>query len=204
MGSRRRTGSEGPERKNLRAEDPLWQDRDLLAGVRGRDSDALARFFDLAFPYVFTLALRLTRNKERAEDITQEVFLKIYRATDRLETDVSAKPWVTTITYNAFRDETRRLAARPEELVDPIIMTTHSTDTGTPETELIRREREQMVERALQDLDEESRAVVILHDYCERPHEEIATLMGISHAAVRKRHSRALKRMTEFIRGEQK
>lgn len=184
-----------------RPEDPKWSDEQLLEGVRRRDPDALGRLFDLAFSYVYSLAFRFTRHRETAEDVTQEVFLKLYGAADRIATDRSAKPWVTTITVNACRDEARRRAARPEDTVDAAIIDQVHAAPGTPEAEWIQTERDREVERALGMLDFESRLVVLLHDYSDRPHEEIADLMGVSHDAVRKRYSRALKRLAEILQG---
>lgn len=178
---------------------PLWSDTELLEGVRRRDEGALARFFDLAFPYVYSLAYRLMRHRERAEDVTQEALMKLYRATDRLETGSSVKPWVTTIVYNAARDEARRSAARPAVTEDAVEIGERESVSETPEGAMVRRERELLLEQALEVLDFESRAIVLLHDYCDHAHDEIAALFDISHAAARKRYSRALEQMKEFV-----
>jgi RNA polymerase sigma factor (sigma-70 family) len=187
-----------------RAAGDAWRDPEVLRGVRQRDEEALGRFFDTSFPYVYSIAMRLTGNRETAQDITQEVFLKVYRAADRLDTDRDPKPWLTTITYNACRDLGRRAAARPEVAVDALKVGERQPGPDTPEDELLRRERERLVERALLELDVPSRAAVILYDYCGLSHEEIAKVMGASHAGIRKRYSRALKRMAEIIRGFEK
>jgi RNA polymerase sigma-70 factor (ECF subfamily) len=191
----------GRESSAEKAREDSWVPQDVLVGVSQRDPDALARFFDAAFPYVYNLALRLTGNQHTAEDVTQEVFLKIHRAADRLDPERHPRPWVTTITYNAVRDVARRRSTRPEDAVDSSEIAERGSVPGTPEDELIRREREQLLERALGELDEESRTVVILHDFGGHSHEEIAGIVDASHAAVRKRYSRALQRMAEIIRG---
>jgi RNA polymerase sigma-70 factor (ECF subfamily) len=170
--------------------------------VRLRDRDALGRFFDLAFPYVYNLAYRFTRHRETAEDITQEVFIKVHKAAHRVAPDRSAKPWLTAITVNACRDEARRRRARPEDTVDSGDIGRNFASPATPEAELLERERNRQLERALGELDWESRLVVLLHDYCGLPHDEIAGLVQNSHDAVRKRHSRAIKRLSELVQRE--
>jgi RNA polymerase sigma-70 factor (ECF subfamily) len=189
---------------NTRDTSGAWEDRRVLEGVRRRDPDALGRFFDVAFPYVYSVAFRLMGNHHIAEDVAQDVFLKVYRAADRLDVDRHPKPWITTITYNACRDAARRSTARPEEAVDATSIGERHQTQETPEDIVIREERDRLVEQALRELDAEWRAVVILHDYCGYSHEEIADIVGASHAAVRKRYSRALKRMAEILRGLQK
>ena len=151
-----------------------WITRPVLEGVRSRDPGALAQFFDVAFPYVYNLALRLTRNQHAAEDVAQEVFLKIHRAADHLDVERGPKPWITTITYNAFRDSVRRQATRREEMMNGTTMGDFPTTNGTPEDALLRQERDRAVEKALGELDDSARTVVILYTYCDHSHEEIA------------------------------
>jgi RNA polymerase sigma-70 factor (ECF subfamily) len=191
----------GPDKPAGGTRDEVWVDRDVLEGVQRRDPDALACFFDAAFPYVYNLALRLTGDRHAAEDVTQEVFLKVHRAAERLDPSRNPRPWVTTIAYNAVRDVARRRSTRPEDPVDAAEIGERSPGTGTPEEVLLQREREQLLERALGELDDLSRTVVVLHDFGGHSHEEIADIVEASHAAVRKRYSRALQRMADIIRG---
>src|SRR5689334_12157501 len=60
-------------------------DREVLEAFRRRESAALETFFDHYFDLVFGLVLRLLGNRTAAEDVTQEVFFKVYRAADRLD-----------------------------------------------------------------------------------------------------------------------
>ncbi|UCH84182.1 MAG: RNA polymerase sigma factor [Candidatus Latescibacterota bacterium] len=189
----------GRDRDVLNGTNGVWEDRRVLEGVQRREPQALGRFFDASFPYVYNLAYRLTGNRDTAEDVVQDVFLKVYRAADRLDVHRHPKPWLTTITYNTCRDLARRTAARPEDSVDArIIEDTHAT-SETPEDVTLRRERERLVEQALAELDERSRTIVILNNYCGFSHEQIAAIVDMSHAAVRKNHSRAIKRMAGII-----
>jgi RNA polymerase sigma-70 factor (ECF subfamily) len=179
----------------------VWQDRQLLEGVRRREPEALKRFYDVAFPYVYNLAFRFTGHRPTAEDITQEVFIKVYEAADRLNPDRSAKPWVTTVAYNACRDQARRLRARPEDAVDATDIGDRRSAVSNPEQDYIQKERETLVSQALLKLDEASRLVIILHTYFDYTHEDVAQVTGDSPVAVRKRHSRALRRMAELVQG---
>lgn len=186
-----------------RRPDEAWADPEILDGVRRRDPKALASFFNGAFPYVYNLAFRLMGSRESAEDVTQDVFVKVYQAADRLQVDRHPKPWLTTITYNACRDAARRTAVRPEALEDAAVIGERQGESSTPEDVLLRKEREELTEKALLELDEESRAVIIFHDFCGMNHEAIGEMMRLGHAAVRKRYSRALKRMAQIIKGLQ-
>lgn len=203
MSNTGRSGDDRRIRNPANNSDEAWVDPKILKGVRRRDPKTLGVFFDAAFPYVYNLAFRLMGNKETAEDVTQDVFVKVYQAADRLQSDRNPKPWLTTITYNTCRDAARRAAVRPEALEDAATIGERLGDSSDPEEVLLRKEREQLTERALLELDEEARAVIILHDFCDTSHEDIAEMMGLSHAAVRKRYSRTIKRMAEIIKGLQ-
>ena len=69
----------------------------------------------------------------------------------------------------------------------------------SPEAEMVAGEREARVQAAIAALPQEMREVVVLRDYEDLPHEEIAAIVGASPAAVRKRYSRALSRLGEML-----
>jgi RNA polymerase sigma-70 factor (ECF subfamily) len=171
----------------------------VLEGVRKRDPDALGLFFDAAFPYVYGLAFRLSGHSASAEDLTQDVFVSVHRAADRLDPSRHAKPWLTRITYNKFRDHLRRRSSRPERALDPDVFGATPHATETPEEILVGRERQLLLERAIGSLDVKHRPVVVLHTYSGCSHEETSELLGISAAATRKRYSRALAKLRAYI-----
>jgi RNA polymerase sigma factor (sigma-70 family) len=69
-----------------------------------------------------------------------------------------------------------------------------------PQDELLGDERARMVQRALTELPEAAREVIVLHDYEGIPHDRIAEMLGASHAAIRKRYSRAVKALGEILK----
>jgi RNA polymerase sigma-70 factor (ECF subfamily) len=177
--------------------------RSVLEGVRRRDADALGQFFDAYFPRVYALAARLLGDRTRAEDAASDVFLRVHRAADRLDPARDPWPWLVTVTTNVCRDlwrsgheRMRRHASAPE---DPGIDAAMGPSPDDPERALEANERERAVDTALAALPEDLRLSVVLYDYVGRSHEEIAELLGISHDAARKRHSRALKAMGKLL-----
>ena len=170
--------------------------RDELERVRARDPEALGRFFERYFDLVYGVALRLLGMREAAEDLTQEVFFKVQRAADQIDPSRDPAPWLTTIVYNAARDvwrsRTHQLARRSASLDadEPAVPELESRAPG-PERAYALKERERLVQEALDRLPEPLRAAIVLHDYQGLGHDEIATLTGIGHAAARTRYSRA-------------
>lgn len=176
-----------------------------LAKVQARDPEALGRFFDHYFPFVFGLVMRLLGDRAAAEDATQDVLIKVHRAVDRLDPERDPSPWLTTIAYNVCRDRWRsssdRMERRSASLDDqPEIALRLRADGADPEEEALAAERERWVQDALLRLPESAREVIVLHDYQGLPHDEVAELLGSSHAAIRKRYSRALQSLGEILR----
>lgn len=180
--------------------------REELVLVRDADPEALGRFFDRYFPMVFGLVARLLGSRSAAEDAAQDVFLKAYRAIDRLDVDRDPGPWLTTIAYNVCRDRWRSSAGRMDRhsaSVDdrPELAHRLRDERPDPQAELLATERERMVQQALLELPVAAREVIVLHDYEGLAHDRIAEMLDSSHAAIRKRYSRAVKALGEILRG---
>jgi RNA polymerase sigma-70 factor (ECF subfamily) len=195
---------EGQTEKGRRLIEPPPHDE--LVRVRDGDHEAMGRFFDRYFPMIFGLVARLLSSRSAAEDATQDVFLKVYRAIDRLDPERDPGPWLTTIAYNVCRDRWRSAAGRMDRqsssVDDRPELAHHLRDTGPdPQDELLADERERIVQQALTELPEAAREVIVLHDYEGIPHDRIAEMLGASHAAIRKRYSRAVKSLGEILKG---
>jgi RNA polymerase sigma-70 factor (ECF subfamily) len=195
-----RTGKAGP------AGEGAAPGREVLAGVRDGDPRALSEFFEWCFERVYSLTVRLLGDPTAAQDVTQEVFVKIQRAAGRLDPDRDPGPWVTTIAYNACRDHWRSRGHRESKESVPIEDAggwgDGPADAGpNPEAVVLAKERERKVQEALMRLPDDLRTVVILRDYQGMRHEQIAETVGASEAAVRKRYSRALSKLAEELKG---
>jgi RNA polymerase sigma-70 factor (ECF subfamily) len=179
--------------------------RDLREGVRRRDRDALAAFYDRYFEEVYGLAFRLLGDRESAEDVAQDVFVKVHRAAERLDAGRDPLPWLAAIVWNTCRDRWRsgphRMGMRSTDVTMPAVAATLSADGDDPAQQLLLSEREQLVQGALGELPEGLRAVVVMHEYAGLDLQQVAHALGVSHAAARKRHSRALERLGELLRG---
>jgi RNA polymerase sigma factor (sigma-70 family) len=168
----------------------------VLRRVREREPAALAEFFEAYFERVYALVHRLLGDPTRAEDAAAEVFLKIHRAADRIDPERDPMPWLATIATNVCRDLWRSGADRMRRasipVDDPAVRERLTSGANEPERDLLAAERERAVREAVLALPEDLRDSVLLFDYAGLPHEEIATALGITHEAARKRHSRAL------------
>jgi RNA polymerase sigma-70 factor (ECF subfamily) len=165
--------------------------------VRRREPAALAALFDRHFGNVFGLVCHLIGDRTAAEDVTHDVFLKVYRSAHQLDPARDPGAWLTAIATNACRDRWRSGAYRMAQRSGPVEDVPESglaltRGTNDPEDDALAAERERLVQGAIGRLPEALRVPVVLHDYQGLSHQEIAEILGVNHAAARKRYSRAL------------
>lgn len=171
--------------------------RETLEAVRRREPIALAAFFDRYAAAVFALSFRLLGDREVAEDVTQDVFYKVQRAIDRLDPARDPGPWLTAITCNTCRKHwsSKRYRVSRTSLSwedTPGLEERLPAAAHDPAQERLTREQADQVQAALAELPAPLREAVVLHAYQGMGHDQIAETLGITHAAARKRYSRAL------------
>ena len=152
---------------------------------------------------VYNLALRLTRRPEEAEDVTQEAFIKAYKALPAFAGRSGFYTWLFRITFNAAHSRLRSLGRRrarekvvpmgapltddegPDAPAEPA-----SPDPGPAEA-VETRDSAERVRRAIDSLEPANRAVVVLREMEGLSYDEIADVTGSTRAAVKSRLHRA-------------
>lgn len=135
---------------------------------------------------VYRLAYRLTGNPHDAEDLTQEVFVRVFRSLDNYVPD-NFEGWLHRITTNLFLDRARRRTRlRFDPLSDEAAARLVGSD-ASPDRHLADTRFDDDVERALAALPEEFRAAVVLCDVEGLSYDEIAAVLAIKSGTVRSR-----------------
>jgi RNA polymerase sigma-70 factor, ECF subfamily len=172
---------------------------DLLDRARSGDRAAFDDLVRLTYTDTYTLAYRLTGDEEDARDVVQETYMRAYRAIGRFRGDAQFSTWLYRITANCANTHLgRRIRHRHDELSDeePLVDDRPEVDPQhRAENELLRgRLRE-----ALEELPPRLRAVVVLRDVYDLPHEAIAAELGISESAAKVRLHRARRKLRETL-----
>ncbi len=172
--------------------------------MRRRAPEALEGFFDRYFDRIYAFVFRFLGERTAAEDATQEVFLKVLRAVERLDPSRDPWPWLRTISHNVCRDFWRsgahRMAIRSTSLDEnSSLVSTLESPVDLPDDELLGRERDARIQRAIARLTPPLRETLILREYEELSYEAISRMTGASEAALRKRHSRALSDLAAWL-----
>ena len=169
-------------------------DSQLMGRVRDGDVALLGELFERHHQRLFHFFLRLARSRSAAEDLVQEVFVRMlkYRHTFRSESDFV--PWMFTLARNAATDLYR---ARPKELPENPDAPEPQADLPHPIAGLERSEQEAKLRRALAKLHADKREILLMARFSELKYDRIAELLGISEGAVKVRVHRALKELKE-------
>jgi RNA polymerase sigma-70 factor (ECF subfamily) len=168
-------------------------DADLLPRCRLGDEAAWRELVARHTRRVFGLAYRFTGRVDEAEDLTQEVFVKVYQTLDRYrESDGPFGGWLMAVARNHAIDHYRR--GRQERLRrsdDPAVLEATPARGEHPLRSLEREERARLVHRGLRALPPDLRLPLILCDLQGLPYEEIAAELQIPLGTVKSRINRA-------------
>ena len=150
---------------------------------------------------VFNLAYSFTRNKETAEDLAQEIFIKVYYALNKFKFKSGFGTWLYRIAVNHIKDHLRKRGK--ERLISLEIM---SREPSQQENEIKKKEkvqekadRKKLLYRALQSLPEKHQVILTLRDIQGHSYEEIADILKLSPGTVDSRLHRARKMLRKKI-----
>jgi RNA polymerase sigma factor (sigma-70 family) len=171
----------------------------LPAAARG-DRDAYGRIVAACQGTVTSIALAIVRDVPASEDVAQEAFLSAWQNLRRLKNPDSFLPWLRQITRNLARDHLRAQGRRREPAGDVERLLAQVADPHPEPAEHAAELEQQAVAAAVIDsLPEESREVLLLYYREGQSSRQVAGLLGLQDAAVRKRLSRARERVREEL-----
>jgi RNA polymerase sigma-70 factor (ECF subfamily) len=181
----------------------------LIERCRTGDASAWEEIVRTHGPRIYTYCYRLTGRREDAEDLTQEVFIKAYRALARYDAVKSSfATWLTVIARHASVDHFRR--RRDDRLTQPLdpapddgrgaSPTREPEDAGPrPDQVLARRDAQRSVQAALDRLGPEFREAVILRDIQDMDYAEIAAVLSLPVGTVKSRISRGRAELARLL-----
>lgn len=152
--------------------------------VQSGEVPLMSVLFERHYRALFRYCWRMTGNTQTSEDLVQEVFLKILKNRERFDADASFTAWMYSIARNAQSDAWRKRQKETElVLADPV------SDT---ETSVEQQQEAALLRRALMQLPEDKREVLVMSRFLGMSHAEIAAALGCDEGTSRARLHRAL------------
>jgi RNA polymerase sigma-70 factor (ECF subfamily) len=151
----------------------------------------------------YSFALRLTHNEADARDLTQEAYIRVYRAWRSFVPGTSFLSWIYRIVTNLHRDELRRRKGRyQEEIPDDNVPQAFGGERPLavePIEEMVESQYSESMSKALAALSPDQRQVIVLADVEEYSYQEIAEIVGCSIGTVRSRLHRARLQLRKLV-----
>ncbi len=180
----------------------------LVARLKLRDEAAFSQFVLLFQQKVFALLTRMLNNREEARDVTQDVFLTVFKSIDSFRGDSKLSTWLYRVAVNHCKNRMKYLDRRSVKKHDELDETREgaASDGGViggrparPDEAAQGSELEAAVRTALAGLDEEHRELIVLRDLEGLAYEEIVTITGLADGTVKSRLHRARAALREAI-----
>jgi RNA polymerase sigma-70 factor (ECF subfamily) len=184
--------------------------------LTGGDEEVMGRVQENSDPRAFALLVRRWDGPIRrlctrmigdvhvAEDLTQEVFTRLFRHRRAYRNEARFSTYLWRIALNACRDELRSRGRRPVESLETeeqeTLQTSVGEDAASPFETASAREEATVVKDAVMALDEEHRAVVVLRHYEGLKFREIAAVLGIAEGTAKTRMVSALTRLAQTLK----
>ena len=181
------------------------EERELILSARNGDMDAFRELFEVNKRKVFALAYRYAKNKEDAEDILQDTFIKAYQKLDKFHTNegTSFTSWLYRISINSSIDLLRKKNKMEDRFFDPDNLDKLSSqDEGNdPEHSTGLNDMRDRISAVLNKLTARQRMIFILRHYQQLSTQEISEYMGCSQGSVKKQLFRAVSSIKDHFKG---
>lgn len=175
----------------------------LMLRVRDGDVRAFEELVSIHQRAVIGTVAKMLGHPDDAEDIAQQVFIRIWKSAKRYEPQAKFTTWLFTITRNLVFNEMRRRQRKPvvsfDEREDDFHIGTPDDSAKNPDESILQRELEDAIDRAIEQLPEKQRLAVILRRYEDMPYEEIGEILDLSLPAVKSLLFRARTQLKESL-----
>ncbi len=168
----------------------------LIEKAKAGDEGAFDELYNFYFSPIYKYAYFRLKSKNEAEDLTQDVFLKAFKAISRYRQEkTSFLAYLLTIARNSIIDFWRKKRPTPLDSVNEA----EFAETASQPEEQEQRERKEKIKRAMTNLSDDQYEIIALKFFSELSNAEIAKILNKSEEAVRQGQLRALKKLKENI-----
>src|SRR5438270_10458300 len=181
-------------------------DRADMADLASGDDSALNKLMERHAEKLFHYLLRLLQNETEASDAAQEAFVKVYQSRSKFKQQSKFSTWLYAIATNLARDRLRWQIRHPQVSLHGSgdeekagLEDTLSENRPTPSEAIQMQEQAQLVQKAVAKLPEELRVPLVLFEYEQQSHAQIAEILHCSAKAVELRLYRARQKLREAL-----
>jgi len=159
------------------------------------DTSAFAGLINKHKTMAYNIAYRITRNREDAEEIAQDAFVKVYNNLQQFRGEAKFTTWLYKVIYNLGLSKIRKKSHAMSSIDDESFIETGSDNSFLETDKLGARDRKLFINKALENLDESESLLITLYYMNDLPVEELSDITGLSESNVKVKLFRARKKM---------
>lgn len=175
-------------------------DRHYIDRIMAGDTQAFALLVDRYKNLVYTLALRMIKNTDEAEEAAQDTFVKVFRSMDKFKGESKFSTWIYRVAYNTCLDRLKKHKTAPFAVAIDDYGTRQLAAVENVLDTLDEQERQRAVQNCLQQMPSEEAFLLTLYYFEELSLDEIAKIIGIKPNNVKVKLFRCRKRLGEILR----
>lgn len=149
---------------------------------------------------IFNMAYQFTGAYEEAEDMTQDIFMKLYTSLEKYDFEKNFSAWLLTLAKNYLIDQYRRTKWEKKTREDFNEHYLLADPSASPEAGILRQESQKMIWEGLRQLSSEVRMTLILRDIQGKSYEEIAEIMSLPLGTAKSRVNRGRLQLTKILK----
>jgi RNA polymerase sigma-70 factor (ECF subfamily) len=175
-------------------------DAELIERCLRKDNTAWDQIVARFRRKIFHIAYKFTGRHDEAEDLTQEIFLKIFRSLEKFNRDADFSTWLSSVARNFCIDHYRASKREREVLVEDLVaFDLAPASSGNPHRALEERDRRSFVRRGLEMLPEKLREAVVLRDLQGLSYQEMAERLRLPEGTVKSRINRGREELARLL-----
>ncbi|MEW6363577.1 MAG: RNA polymerase sigma factor [Acidobacteriota bacterium] len=173
---------------------------ELVGRCLRKDNRAWEQIVDRYRRKVFHIAYKFTGRYEEAEDLTQEIFLRLFRCLDKFDRNADFAVWLSSVARNHCIDHYRSTRREREVLVEELVsFDTAPASSGNPQRLMEDHDRRNLLRQGLDQLPAALRQAVILRDLYEMTYQEMARRLRLPEGTVKSRINRGRKELARVL-----
>lgn len=190
----------------MNADERKIEDRKLIHRARNGDQKAFEELLNKYRNLVYHVMIKMVRNPQEAEDLSQEAFIKAFNALGSFNEEFAFSTWLMKIATNNCIDFLRKKKLRTYSIDEPIqykdekVKFEVADHDPTPDKQLLNRERSKMIDEAIESLPPRYRHVILLRHKEEKSYEEISDILKLPLGTVKARIFRAREMLNKTIK----
>ena len=149
--------------------------------------------------FVFTIALRIVKDRLDAEEIAQDTFLKVFRSLDKFNRESKFTTWLYSIVYNTAISKTRKKHLEVVQIKDEVVNETIAVEIASQVDELTAQEQKLYIGKVMEQLSGDEANIITLYYLKEQSVEEISEITSLSKSNIKVKLHRARKKLYDNL-----